>query len=232
MNWERPPAPVQTAVASGRDVAVYIDAIGRAVAKETVWVKAQVEGRIEETRFEDGADLKKGDVLFVLDARPFEARLAAAEASLLRARAALARAKTAELRPAASLERAKAARDLARAEFARVEGLVETKAVSKADFDNKKSTLDMMEAEVGQAEGELATTSGADRYNRPPRMRSASLGLLDRLIGGTARARYGRVSQLPLAGSIRTGACPGITSVNRRHKPIIKCIVRSVAPCV
>jgi multidrug efflux system membrane fusion protein len=155
MNFERPPAPVQVAVASGRDVAVYIDAIGRAVAKETVWVKAQVEGRIEEARFEDGADLKKGDVLFVLDARPFEARLASAEASLLRARAALARAQTAVLRPAASLDRAKAARDLARAEFQRVEGLVATKAVSQADFDNKKSTLDMMEAEVGQAQADV-----------------------------------------------------------------------------
>ncbi len=155
LNFERPPAPVEAAVASGRDVAVYIDAIGRAVAKETVWVKAQVEGRVEETRFEDGADLKKGDVLYVLDARPFEARLAAAEASLLRARASLARAKTAVLRPAATLLRAKAARDLARAEFVRVEGLVETKAVSKADYDTKKSTFDMMEAEVGQAEADV-----------------------------------------------------------------------------
>jgi multidrug efflux system membrane fusion protein len=155
MNFERPPAPVQVAVAEGRNVAVYIDAIGRAVAKETVWVKAQVEGRVDETRFEDGADLKKGDVLFVLDARPFQARLASAEASVLRSRAALARAHTAEMRPKASLERAKAARDLARAEFSRVEGLVATKAVSQADFDNKKSTLDMMEAEVGQAEADV-----------------------------------------------------------------------------
>lgn len=156
--FERPPAPVQVAPAVARDVPVYLDEIGRAVARETVWVKSQVAGRIEAASFEDGADLKKGDVLFSIDARPFQARLGAAEASMLSAQAALVRSRTTGLRPEATLARARAALDLARAEFARVEGLVEAKAVSRADFDEKKSAVAIAEAEVKQAEADVRQT--------------------------------------------------------------------------
>jgi multidrug efflux system membrane fusion protein len=155
-NFERPPAPVSVVAATSGDVPVYLDEIGRAVAKETVWVQSQVGGRVETAHFEDGADLKKGEVLFTIDARPFDAKLASAEATLLRAQATLSRARTATLRPEAALARARAARDLARADFARVENLVETKAVSRADYDEKKGQLDMTDAEVRQAEADVA----------------------------------------------------------------------------
>jgi len=153
--FERPPAPVRVAAATTRDVPVYVDEIGRAAAKETVWVKSQVGGRVEEARFEDGAELKKGDVLFTIDARPFQAKLDATEAAVLAAQAALARAKTSSLRPDAALVRAKAALDLAKSEFVRVQGLIESNAVSRAEFDAKKSAVDMAQAEVRQAEADV-----------------------------------------------------------------------------
>ena len=161
--FERPPAPVSVTAAIARDVPVYLDEIGRVVARETVAVKAQVAGRIETAPFEDGADIAKGDVLFTIDPRPFQARVAAAEASVLSAQASLTRAKTATQRPEATLARARAVRDLARAEFARVEKLVATRAVSQSDFDAKKSAVDMNEAEVRQAEAELAQAAPDER---------------------------------------------------------------------
>jgi len=161
--FERPPAPVQVAAATARDVPVYLDQIGRVVAKETVWIQAQVAARIESTTFEDGADLKKGETLFKLDARPFEARLAAAEAALLRAQAAVVRARATALRPKATLEHDRAALEFARAEFTRAEGLVKTEAISRADYDAKKNAVAMAEADVLQAEAEVAQAAPEEK---------------------------------------------------------------------
>src|SRR4051794_38730361 len=74
---ERPPAPVVVAAATAYDVPVYLDEIGRCVARESVTLHPQVSGRITEIHFVDGADVKPGDLLFTVDPRPFQAQLAA-----------------------------------------------------------------------------------------------------------------------------------------------------------
>jgi multidrug efflux system membrane fusion protein len=77
-----PPAPRAVAVANviTKDVPLYLDEIGTCTAAEMVQVQAQVSGQIISRDFEDGADVKKGDVLFRIDPRPFEAALASAQA--------------------------------------------------------------------------------------------------------------------------------------------------------
>src|SRR5215471_15785386 len=60
----RPPAPVTVAEAAMQDVPVYLDAIGKTVARETVAIQPQVSGRIMKIHFADGANVKKGDMLF------------------------------------------------------------------------------------------------------------------------------------------------------------------------
>ena len=88
-----PPAPRSVAVAKviTKDVPLYLDEIGTCTAVETVQVQAQVSGQIISRDFEDGADVKKGDVLFRIDSRPFEAALASAQADAALAHATLAR---------------------------------------------------------------------------------------------------------------------------------------------
>src|SRR5262249_8888591 len=81
-TFERPPAPVVLATAVSEDVPIYLDEIGRCAAREVVSIQPQVSGQITERLFEDGADLKKGDKLFTIDPRPFQARLDAAQAAL------------------------------------------------------------------------------------------------------------------------------------------------------
>src|SRR5438045_2279517 len=81
-NFDRPPAPVTATVAVAQDVPTYLDAIGKTVAREVVSVQPQVSGRIMKIHFTDGADLKKGDMLFTIDTRPFEANLRQAEANV------------------------------------------------------------------------------------------------------------------------------------------------------
>ena len=77
-----PPRPVAAAKVITQDVPLYIDEIGTCAAFETVQVQAQVSGQIIAREFKDGDDVKKGDLLFRIDPRPYEAALATAEAEL------------------------------------------------------------------------------------------------------------------------------------------------------
>jgi multidrug efflux system membrane fusion protein len=83
-NFERPPAPVSVATAVTQDVPTYLDEIGKTVAREVVSIQPQVSGRIIKIHFTDGADVKKGDMLFTIDPRPFDASLKQAQANLAR----------------------------------------------------------------------------------------------------------------------------------------------------
>lgn len=77
-----PPRNVLVAKVTTNDVPLYLDEIGTTAAFETVEVKAQVTGQIMSREFTDGADVKKGDLLFKIDPRPYEAALGAAKADL------------------------------------------------------------------------------------------------------------------------------------------------------
>jgi membrane fusion protein, multidrug efflux system len=89
-----PPRPVDVATVSTRDVPLYLDEIGTCTAFETVQVQAQVGGQIIAREFKDGADVKKGDLLFRIDPRPYEAALASAQADLALHQSTLKRQET------------------------------------------------------------------------------------------------------------------------------------------
>src|ERR687895_2491752 len=83
-GFDRPPAPVEVTEAISQDVPTYLDAIGKTVAREVVSIQPQVSGRITAIHFTDGADVKKGDMLFTIDPRPFETNVKQAQANLTR----------------------------------------------------------------------------------------------------------------------------------------------------
>src|SRR6266545_4611254 len=72
---QAPVRPVSVAKVVTKDVPLYLDEIGTCAAYETVLVQAQVSGQIITRDFQDGADVKKGDLLFTIDPRPFQAVL-------------------------------------------------------------------------------------------------------------------------------------------------------------
>ena len=127
----RPPSVVTVSAAVTQDVPRYLDEVGHTVAREVVSIQPEVSGRITEIHFADGANLKKGDLLFTIDPRPFEAQLNAAQANLAQSKAAL---------------------DFARIEFARVKDLVESRAIARQDYDTRKNAVDVGEAQVKQNE--------------------------------------------------------------------------------
>src|SRR5579862_1249518 len=77
-----PKSVVTTAPVAVADVPIYLEEIGRTSATEVVTIQPQVSGRIIERDFTDGSDLTKGEKLFAIDPRPFEAALHAAQAQL------------------------------------------------------------------------------------------------------------------------------------------------------
>jgi len=131
------PAPLVTVVkATAQSVPRYLDEIGRNAAFESVTVTPQVGGRIVERHFQDGENLKKGQLLFVIDPRPFEAQVDSAEATLAQAKAAL---------------------DLARIQFARDQEVIGERAISKQDYDTKKNAVDVDQAQLDAAAAALET---------------------------------------------------------------------------
>jgi len=77
----QPPArPVLVTKVITKDVPVYLDEIGTCAAYETVQVQAQVNGQIIARHFQDGSDVKQGDLLFTIDPRPYQAALDQARA--------------------------------------------------------------------------------------------------------------------------------------------------------
>jgi multidrug efflux system membrane fusion protein len=128
---QRPPSAVQVALSTKATVPLYLDEVGKVVARESVSVQPQVSGRITDIHFEDGADVKKGDLLFSIDPRIYQARLDAAEANLAQS---------------------KASRDLAKQDLARAESLNDPRAMSQAEKDQKKAALEVAEATVLQQE--------------------------------------------------------------------------------
>ena len=133
---ERPPALVIAATAAADDVPLYLDEIGRCVARERVSIQPQVTGRILKIHFTDGQDVKTGDLLFTIDPRPYQAQLAAAEANLAQS---------------------KAVADLARLEFDRAKTLLEKKALSQQEFDSAKNALAVDEARIQQNQAAIDT---------------------------------------------------------------------------
>src|SRR6266571_7555531 len=140
-GFERPPAPVTVTEAVMQDVPNYIDAIGKTVAREVVSIQPQVSGRILKIHFTDGANVKKGDLLFTIDTRPLEANLRQAQANVAKD---LALKKQAE---------ANLAKDVAQSKYGEVEAkryrtLVEQGVVSREQYDQVQSNAESLKATV------------------------------------------------------------------------------------
>ncbi|MGC8744484.1 MAG: efflux RND transporter periplasmic adaptor subunit, partial [Verrucomicrobiia bacterium] len=114
--------PVISAVTNWDEYPGHLESI------EYVEVRPRVSGYIESIHFEDGAEVKVGDLLFIIDPKPFEAELSRANAELARAKAALEQARASKLQAETRLE-------LAKNDLTRAEGLRAAKAISEEEYD-------------------------------------------------------------------------------------------------
>ena len=129
------------ATVSERDVPINVDVIGNVEAYSTITVKAQVGGELTKVSFREGDFVKKNDLLFSIDSRPFEASLSQAQANLERDKAALSQAE------------ANLARDIANEKYAqdqakRYRGLFDQGVVSREQADQMVSSADALSQTV------------------------------------------------------------------------------------
>lgn len=134
---ERPARPVAVAKVTQQDVPLYVDEIGTCAAFASVQVQAQVSGRILERHVQDGADVKKDDLLFTIDPRPYEAVLASAKADLALAQSNLKRQLVLESKNVTATQEL----DTAKANAMRAEAAVASAQVN-LDYCSIRSPID------------------------------------------------------------------------------------------
>src|SRR5271165_5534742 len=133
-----PPPQVSVAPVLEQRVKDWDEFTGRLQAVETVEIRPRVSGYIDKVAFVEGSQVKRGDLLFVIDPRPYQADYD---------------------RAAADVKRFKTALDLARIELVRVQRLKDSGAVSEEELDERKSTVAQAEANVAGSEAALEAAS-------------------------------------------------------------------------
>src|SRR5882762_4359566 len=134
--------PVGVATAERRDVPVYLKGLGSVTASNTVSVKSRVDGQLAQVNFKEGQNVNKGDLLAVIDPRPFQVALDQAQATLFRDQAQLKDAQLNYTRFKSLLDQSGAVSqqqvDTQRATANQLEGAVRA---DQAQIDNAKLNL-------------------------------------------------------------------------------------------
>jgi RND family efflux transporter MFP subunit len=136
-NTYQPPPPAEVTVAKPeeRKVTLYMEVTGTTAAFNRVDLVARVQGFLEKIGYKDGAEVKKGDLLFQVDKKDYEIQLQIAQATQAQQEALLTQAD---------------------ADLKRKQDLVKTSAVSVAQLDDSRAKRDSTQAALLQAEGQVA----------------------------------------------------------------------------
>lgn len=129
-----PPREVTTVVVKKQDVPVSWEYVAQTRSSQQVSIRARVSGFLDRRVYTEGSTVKAGDVLFVMDQKPFQAQLEAAEAAL---------------------ERQKANLEVARKNLARTRPLTAASALSQKDLDDATGAFEVASASVEQAKASL-----------------------------------------------------------------------------
>jgi multidrug efflux system membrane fusion protein len=166
-DQQPPPPPVEVAEVLAEPATLWSDFTGRVAAPETVELRPRVSGYIDEVSVNEGERVQQGDVLYTIDPRPYRNRERAAEAELASARSQLA---------------------LGESQAERARHLLEDRAVSREEFDERMATLDSARATVNAAEAALEDARLDLQYTRVEAPISGRVGRAFVTRGNLARA--------------------------------------------
>jgi membrane fusion protein, multidrug efflux system len=156
------PVPVVTGHSVSKPMPVTIPAVGTAEPLVTVQVRAQVTGQLSRVHFREGQEVKKGDTLFSLDSRPFEAALRQAEAVLARDTAQSKNAQAQQTRYKELFDRGLIPRDQYETQAATASALEATLAADLSQVENARLSLQYatIKAPISGRTGALAVHEG------------------------------------------------------------------------
>jgi membrane fusion protein, multidrug efflux system len=136
-----PPVPVSVATAASESVPVEIRVVGDVEPSSTVQIKSQVAGELTQVHFTEGQNVEKGQLLFEIDARPYEEALRQAEANVARDQAQLKQSEATRLKDIASLKNADADAD-------RYTALQKEGVVSRQQADASRTNADVLRESI------------------------------------------------------------------------------------
>ena len=162
-----PPPPVEVAEVLAESATLWSDFTGRVAAPETVELRPRVSGYIDEVSVNEGERVQQGDVLYTIDPRPYRTRERAAEAELAIARSRLA---------------------LGESQAERARQLLDNRAVSREEYDERVAAQDSALAAVSAAEAALENARLDLQYTRVTAPISGRVGRAFVTRGNLARA--------------------------------------------
>jgi len=151
-----PPVPVTIATAASESVPQEIRVVGSVEPSSTVQIKSQVAGELTQVRFTEGQNVEKGQLLFEIDARPYEEALRQAEANVARDKAQLQQSEATRSKDVASLKNAQADAD-------RYAELQKEGVVSRQQADAARTSADVLKESIRA--DEAATESARASMN-------------------------------------------------------------------
>jgi multidrug efflux system membrane fusion protein len=137
--------PVTVAKTVRKNVDLYLSGLGSVVPLNTVTVKSRVDGHLQEVLFKEGQTVKAGDLLAVIDSRPFQAQLEQAQGQMARDRAQL---------------------DNARKDLKRFEELITTGAIARQQLDTQEALVRQFEGAAKTDQGQIDNAKLQITYSR------------------------------------------------------------------
>lgn len=163
---QAPPPTVIVASVTQKTVPIYSEYVGQTRADDTVELRARVEGVLQKVYFKEGAAVKKGQLLFTIDKRPFEAAVQSAKALAAKSVSDLAQAqqRTDVLQAQAQLAEAQAVLVRADQDVNRLTPLAKEKAVTEQDLDAAVAQQKSAKATVDARHANLTNLEAAVKY--------------------------------------------------------------------
>jgi len=159
--------PVAVAKAETRDIPVYLQGLGSVEAFNTVVVKSRIDGQLVEIHFKEGQEVNKGDLLAVIDPRPYQVALAQAQATLYKDQSALNDAKL---------------------NFTRFQDLYKQGIIPQQQFNTQQSQMDQLEGAVRADQAQVDSVKLNLAYTRITAPVSGRVGLRQVDVGNMVHA--------------------------------------------
>jgi len=223
-NGGQPPPPVLVTDLRAADVPIFSEFPAQTYARNSVEVRGRVDGYIDKWLFHPGQQVSAGELLYVLDLRPYEAAVGQAQGNLAQSEADLdfARKQVALLQAEANLAVAQANLVKAQQDYDRLTPLVKEEAAAKQELDAAVAALRSGEANVKASQAnvdqtrlstqtQIASTQGKVEANRAA-LRTATLNLEY----ATIRAPIGGLigdTLLPVGGLVTANAQQPLTTI-------------------